>query len=235
MAPENCHKKITYRKDLKCCTYEPFIPNFSIGAILSMPDKYFFANQVIQNRIQKRKYALPVGMVAPVRYQIEYNKRKSYEFGNREDWLCSFYNKSEERCSIWSYRGHVCTSFYCKSSYGKVGLNFWKTLENYLSYIEMALMEEALVYLDFSPRQVTENLSYIKRDYGTQLELRQWSIPKNKSEKIWNFYYDSQKEFYIKTYKFVDSMSLKYFSEALGDLGKRLYFEVQKAAQRLEI
>ena len=47
----------------------------------------------MRDKIRRREYALPIGMVAPVRYQMEFNKRKENEFGQREDWLCPYFNR----------------------------------------------------------------------------------------------------------------------------------------------
>ncbi len=235
MQPGRTRTKITYRSDLKCCTYEPFLPNFYVGALLSSKLTSDLGRKTLVEKIEKRKYALPIGMVAAVRFQIEFNQRRVGEFGNREDWLCPYYNRAQQNCGIHQYRGSVCISFFCKSVAGRPGLSYWQQVQNYLSYVEMALLEEALVQLDFSPRQMSDLLDYVNRSEGTAAERKTWSLPEAKARKLWNGYYDEQENFYKKCYQFVLSLTKKQFREALGEQGQQLQETLLKTQQRLEI
>jgi Fe-S-cluster containining protein len=227
---EACIKVPQYKENLKCCTFHPFLPNYLIGQILvDQKLRPTFITETLQHKISKRQYALPLGIVAPVRYQVEFNELKSKQFGKREDWLCPYYDKLENRCGIWRNRGSVCTSFYCKSSKGPAGKSFWKVALNYLSYVEMVLCEEALVHLDFSPRQVSDLLGYINRFEGTSTELKTNSLPLNKAKALWNGYFNDQESFYIKTLEVVKSFDKKQMSESMGDLGSNLTAQMMKA------
>lgn len=225
-------KKITYQANLKCCTFHPFFPNFLIGATL-LDAQLENAHQVIRDKIKRREYSLPIGMPAPVRYQIEFNEKTKTDFGNRADWLCPFYLKEENRCGNWQNRGVVCTTFFCKSSYGKKGQLFWQTMSDYLSYTEMAIMEESLNYLDFSPRQVSHLLGYLKRETGTVQELRSWVLTEPTAIKLWNGYYDEQEQFFIKSYQLAANLNRKTFSQLLGPLGQTLLKQVHEHYQNL--
>jgi Fe-S-cluster containining protein len=221
MARPRQRGKIHYRPDLKCCTFHPFLPNFLVGAILSDPSLAAGA-EVLREKIRRREYALPVGMVAPVRYQLEFKARKENEFGQREDWLCPYYNKEKNLCNVWRFRGVVCTTFFCKSSYGKEGLRFWDRASDYLSYVEMALLEEALVNLDFSPRQINSLLEYLNRESGSAAEKRSWVLPSAKFTELWNGYADDIEGFYKKTFQIARNLDKKSFSELAGEMGKNL-------------
>jgi hypothetical protein len=211
-----------YRADLKCCTFEPFIPNYLVGAALQSASTSKEALSVIKKKIERRSLALPIGLAAPLRFQIEFNHRTDGEFGNREDWLCPYYSRATQNCGIWKHRGAVCTSYYCKSDAGKKGLQYWKALENYIHYTEMALMEESLVMMDFSPRQVNACLEYLNRSEGKGWELKQDSMPEDLAKKLWNGYYDDPESFYRKTYERVQNLSKGEFREVLGDMGFEL-------------
>ena len=225
-----CIKVPQYKEDLKCCTFHPFLPNYLIGQILLDQKKSpSFITETLQHKISSRQYVLPLGIVAPVRYQVEFNELKSKQFGKREDWLCPYYDRTQNRCGIWRNRGSVCTTFYCHSSEGSKGKNFWKVVLNYLSYVEMVLCEEALVHLDFSPRQVSDLLGYINRHEGSSSELKSDSISLKKAKNLWNGYFDDQEGFYIKTLEVVKSFDKKQMSEAMGDLGSNLTAQMMKA------
>lgn len=217
----NCNWK-SYQPDLKCCTYEPYLPNYLVGALLESSSTSEGAKQALRRKIEKRQFSLPIGMTASVKYQVEFNGRKAEDFGNRADWLCPYYNRDLNNCGIWKYRGAVCTTYYCRSDLGKKGLRFWDDLSGYLTYVEMALMEDVLVHMDFSPRQISDCLDYINRYEGTALELKSQSLPIEKAKKLWNGYFDEQETFFRKSYQMVKDFDKKRFQEALGDTGAEI-------------
>lgn len=214
--------EIHYQAHLKCCTYHPFQPNFLLGALLEGDRLGPGAQASLDRKIKTGEYVLPIGMVAPVPHQVEFNHRSKHEFGNREDWLCPFYERTTQNCGVWKYRGAVCTTFFCQSSYGEKGAQFWERLSDYLTYVEMALMEEALVMLDFSPRQISENLEFLNRFEATPAELQLKTLPEVRLRKIWNGYFEDQEGFFIKCFHIVSQMTKKQFKEAMGEQGKML-------------
>ncbi len=222
--PQN-KAKIHYRADLKCCTFHPFLPNYLVGALFSEPSAQE-AQTIFRDKMARREYALPIGMVAPVQYQVGFNNREEHEFGQREDWLCPYYNKEKQNCNVWRHRGVVCTTFFCKSSYGKTGENFWQKLSNYIWYVELALLEEALVMLDFSPRQVMTLLDYHNRHEGTAAEKKTMVLPEAKSKELWNGYHEDQEGFYKKCFELVANLGKKEFHELLGETGQSLEEEL---------
>ncbi len=218
--PQN-RAKVHYRADLKCCTFHPLVPNYMVGSIL-LDSEAVRAQEILKDKITRREYSLPIGMVAPVRYQVEFNNRKENDFGQREDWLCPYFNRENQNCNIWKHRGVVCATFFCKSSYGKVGLKFWDNLSTYLWYVETALLEEALTMLDFSPRQVMTLLDYHNRQDGTVAEKKSWVLPEKKARDLWNGYYEDQEGFFKKSYEIVANMDKTAFHEILGEQGQEL-------------
>lgn len=227
---------IFYDEQLKCCTFYPFLPNYVVGGILlSDRETERKAQAIIKEKIIRREFSLPIGLVAPVRYQVAFNQRDEGEFGQRWDWLCPYFNQAQGNCLIWRNRGSVCTSFYCKSSYGKKGLQFWKSLEDYLSYIEMALMEEALAYLDFSPRQVSDLLGYLNRQKATKAEMKTWILPKKRALELWNGYYDEQEEFFKKCYRIIAGFDRKAFHQAMGVQGEKILADLDCAIGKLDL
>lgn len=234
MAPGKTKTKVTYAADLKCCTFEPLVPNFLVGAILSQPMLHPAGVKILESKISRREFSLPIGMTASIRYQVEFNQRSPNDFGNRKDWLCSYYDRGTELCQIWRYRGSVCTTFFCKSIYGREGLMFWARFGEYLHFVEMALMQEALTQMDFSPRQVSELLDFVNRKEGSGWELKARVIPEERSRKIWNGYYDNQADFFEKCYRIVMNFDRKYFKEALGDIGQGYENRLMDSLFRLE-
>lgn len=232
MSKSPVKKNERYRADLKCCTFHPFLPNYIVGALLSDPH-YTKPAEVIRNKIQNRQWDLPIGIPAPIPYQVIFNQKKPGQFGQIEEWLCPYYDREADNCGIWLYRGAVCTSFYCKSSYGKKGIQFWNKLSDYMTYVEMALLEEILIRLDFSPRQLSDNLEFLNRKKATSKEMRSSGLPLLQSRQLWNGYYEEREDFYRKCYRLAMELNPDIFREGMGETGAAIEQELLMAYREL--
>lgn len=107
----------------------------------------------------------------------------------------------------------VCAPvFFCESSYGKSGHQFWQQFENYFSYLEMGVSQEVLVYKDFSPRDVTDQLEFLMVEDKIKLTASRY-------KKIWKHFYGQEKEFYIQAARFADELPDIQLEEILGKTG----------------
>lgn len=220
----------TYKSNLKCCTFHPFLPNYAVGALLSTAVKTA-GIKAIERKIKDREFSLPLGILAPYEYQLKFLSKDETEFGNREDLLCPYFDFNQNQCSIWEFRGVVCTSFYCRSDYGQNGLKFWAVFSDYLSYVEMALAEECLVQLDFSPRDMSDQLMYLNKHDFNGVEQSQLIIAPDIDRKLWNGYEDKF-EFYKKSFALISKLDRKQFKEIIGQQGLQLEEEVIDYAHR---
>lgn len=214
----------TYRKDLKCCTFHPFLPNYAVGALLQSSEGQIGV-QKIKQKIEGREFALPMGIVAPFDYQFKFLTREEEQFGNDPNLLCPYYDQKQHQCSVWRYRGVVCTTFFCRSDDGQNGLKFWAVLNDYLSYVEMALAEECLVQLDFSPRDLSDQLFYLNKREFENDEVEQKNLPAAQDKLLWNGYTDKI-EFYKKCFAIVQKLDRNQFKEVIGQQGLELEKEV---------
>lgn len=221
-----------YKSTLKCCTFHPYLPNYLVGGIL-LDSRLEIAQKILQNSIPKKIVALPIGLLPPLAYQKRFQSKSKEDFGQKKILLCPYYNKDLNNCSIWPYRGAVCTAFFCQSSYGLAGKQFWKSYRDYLSYVEMAMQEEVLIQRGFSPRQVSEQLEFINYDFKeSELhkkgahEMDQWI------KNLW-YGYESHDLFYIQAYKIAKKVKPKVLEELMGELGERLKAQVLKSSNHL--
>lgn len=212
-----------YKPHLKCCTFYPFVPNFAVGGILH---KQLPGAGMIENKIKERQFTLPLGAFPTLKFQYEFMNREFEDFGNREDLLCPYYNREAQNCGIWEFRGVVCTTYHCTSDRGRAGQARWSQLSNYLSYIEMALAEECLVMLDFSPRDISDQLTFLNRTEWSTEETTQEMLSASEFKLFWNGYTD-YKEFYAKCFSHVMNLSKKEFKEIMGEQGLRLSQSLQ--------
>lgn len=216
--------KYTYQPNLKCCTFHPFTPNYAVGGLLTKNQHSVGLDQ-IKNKISNQEFALPIGLIAPFDYQLKFLTKDENDFGRREDLLCPYYDKNKNRCSIWQYRGVVCTTFFCRSDYGQDGQKFWTVLSDYLSYVEMALAEECLVQLDFSPRDISDQLMYLNRREFDANEQDKRTLTADEVKAVWNGYSDLI-QFYKNCFQIITKMNRKQFVEVIGEQGLSLEEEV---------
>lgn len=217
----------TYKPDLKCCTFHPYLPNYAVGALLQQPATPGILK--LQDKIENREFALPIGVMAPFDYQFLFLTKEDEQFGNDQNLLCPYYDQDKNQCSIWQYRGVVCTSFFCRSDYGQNGLKFWAVLSDFLSYVEMALAEECLVQLDFSPRDLSDQLLYLNKREFDEIETEQKALDTETDKTLWNGYSDKN-EFYRKCFAIVQKLDRSQFKEILGQQGLELEREVVEYA-----
>lgn len=92
-------------------------------------------------------------------------------------------------------------------------------MSDYLTYVEMALMEEALIRLDFSPRQISACFTYLNCDTGTKEEKKSWSMPEKTAKVFWRDYDSDQEGFFIKCFKIVSTFDRSDFKEMMGEQG----------------
>ncbi len=156
---------------LKCCTYFPYVPNFSLGVIH-------------ENKIQKalpRGILLPVGLFPTAEHQNLTAKLGQKAFGRKVELLCPFFDTNANQCSTWENRPGVCTTYFCKSDYGKAGLDFWADVEKYLNHFEwqmachviheLGMSENEIAYCQGAVSPETEN---DERDYFLQAAWGKW-------------------------------------------------------------
>ncbi len=218
-----------YKKNLKCCTFFPFLPNYAVGGIL---EENLPGAEIIKKQILNREMALPLGLFPTPEYQYEFFNKGVKDFGRRDDLLCPYYDKKQNNCQVWQYRGVVCTTFYCTSSYGKQGKFYWSELSDYLSFVEMAIAEDNLVCLDFSPREISDQLQFLNMKQWSEKQKTQRHLPKEEYKSFWNGY-DSEIDFYLKCFELVKNQDRKYFQDMLGTTGQQLEKMVIKAGKEL--
>lgn len=206
-----------YEKHLKCCTFQPFLPNYEVGAILSRSEVSATMKQLILEKIRRREYALPMGIFVPVNYQVEFNHRGPTDFGNREDLLCSYYDSLQQQCGIWRHRGSVCTSYFCVSDRGPKGLKQWALLGDYLHVCEMVLAQDCLVSMGLPPESIDAQLEYINCETGTEEELASSSMSAALFSNFWSDWDESIEEFYLSAYRYVSSLGVEGLRSLLAE------------------
>ncbi len=130
----------------KCCTYQPQLVNFVVGAMLEDDSAEFAAGRTsIERRIDERDGVTPLGLQRPWAYDLLYRETmKSAEaFGRTPSLRCPHYLNGG--CSIWKYREPTCSTWFCRHVRGAVGRDFWSEVKVVLKLLEQALARHALL------------------------------------------------------------------------------------------
>ena len=136
-----------FESSLKCCTYEPFLPNFSVGRILGSGSATLEA-LIADGRLT------PLGLIPQnSNSNSGPNLDSNSNFGRDASKRCAFLQ--EGRCSIWRDRPSVCRSYFCVSDSGSAGQAQWREAERLGNEAEWTLAHELLWEIGFTPAEVS--------------------------------------------------------------------------------
>ena len=215
----------SFSPNSKCCTFQPRLPNYLIGALLSDKTSNFVEGQ---NRVKKRilnKISVsPLGVYSSKKFDLLYEQSKSLSFGLNSTLICPYYEKESGNCTIWMYRETVCSTYFCKSVSGQSGYKFWESLKNLLFKIQINLssyvikvmeLEFPLKYTGLSPEDV-DDLPMSEENY----------------KKMWKNWAGNEIEFYKKSFEIVNSLSKEDFETiteiSQSDLFKELLINYEQ-------
>ena len=210
----------SYKADLKCCTFFPFLYNFQVGALLTEAKS---PPEILEklNAFIKTEQAQPLGVAPDFAYQKKFIRRGVEAFGRDAELLCPYFDRKYSRCGIWNWRGGVCTSFYCESSYGLKGIEFWRDLEKYFLLLENTLGYDALLNLGFNDTEVKNCLKALPQSL---------TKPYRFSQNLWQEMGHERESIYLKSYQYVNSLSYQRIQKLLGDEALNIQAELYKKA-----
>jgi hypothetical protein len=121
---------------LKCCSYQPNLPNYLAGAILADPALTGTTGlESVQNRIAGAADVNPLQIGVAPSYRMFYDAAASWGFGRTQVLRCPHLTEAGT-CGIWQHRNGVCATWFCKYSRGATGGAFWNAINYLLRAIE---------------------------------------------------------------------------------------------------
>ncbi len=178
----------TFHPVVKCCTHQPDLPNFLVGAILcSTSNELSEGRKRIKEKIIQGEGVTPQGIhtteseSTAERHLTDYNSDSA---DSSTGIGCPFFNQDNKNCSIWLFRPANCSTYFCKSVEGIAGRLFWDAMNFYFSNVE---------------NQISH---YILSQLGLSSKSEMWQQDKFK--------------FYIESYKFVKGLDRAKFEDMCG-------------------
>jgi Fe-S-cluster containining protein len=158
----NCPQiaKESYNRTYRCCTYNPAVPNYSLGLAMRTP----MARTRI-SRLIEEGWALPEGSVqTPVQWQSYLEVSKEDTFGQTEKTRCDLLDKKNGFCTIYAFRNAICSTFFCIHDHGKKGERFWESVQELVGQIESALTYWSMEQAGLCPKSYNDRMNELASD-----------------------------------------------------------------------
>jgi hypothetical protein len=182
MAPsEGSPAEATYfHPDLKCCVYQPHLPNFLAGRLLSDLDSSITnGREELERRIARKVGVSPRWAGPGNLFGLIYQNVPNV-FGRAPALRCHFLS-STGTCGIWKHRPGVCVTWHCKYVRGETGSRFWKladkllqTVEHELSLWCLAELNPGLTSIDEAIRSTAPDVTELGAEIDPALYGRLW-------------------------------------------------------------
>lgn len=157
-----------FRPDLKCCTFQPELPNFLVGEIFRTTSTSAAAIEVVRGRIGGRVNVDPTGIFPTPGYRALFQSglADSRTFGREKSIRCPYFEPNHGTCGIWAHRESVCATFFCRHNRGRVGQEFWARARDLLKALERVVRAWCVERIDpelVPPTPGPSSLPYAKR------------------------------------------------------------------------
>lgn len=222
----------SFRPDVKCCSFYPHLPNFTVGGVLNDTSPETDAGRAsVDVRITDRIGVTPFGLDAPATYTLLYTNADN-AFGISRGLRCPHFVEPGGLCGIWRYRNSICSTYYCQVVRGSVGREFWQRTLHLLSEIEFSLEHWCVEQLDIGSTALAHLL--VSRDKAKQPErVTAEDIDRNVDPARYRLawgdrWIDREREFYMSTARLVSALS---WSEILNIAGPRVRLAARLARE----
>lgn len=225
-----------FHAGVKCCSYLPLLPNFTVGAILRDEDPATApGRETALARLRAGDGVTPLGIQASRRYGLLYDH--SLGFGQSRHLLCPHFLSETGGCGIWRHRNGVCSTWFCKFNRGAVGERFWKSLEDLLKVLESDLSWWAALEMD-PGTEVVRTLLALRDRVQSQAKLDvselEGSVDPDLYRRVWGSWHGREEEFFQGC---AERVAVLTWEEVLGiarPMARALVQVLQDAHSRLE-
>jgi hypothetical protein len=195
----------------KCCAYQPDLPNFLAGRILSDDDLSMAAGrQELERRIARRVAVTPRWAGPGSVFGLLYRNTPNV-FGRAPELRCQFLD-ANGGCGVWRHRPGVCTTWFCKHVRGETGHRFWKLTDKLLQIVEQELAIWCLAELKVGSAEVDEmtpRASPEVSELGGEIDWQRY-------RKLWGAWVGREADFYRSCARLVDLLTWKQVVQISG-------------------
>ena len=204
-----------FRPDVKCCSYLPELPNFTVGFVLSDPQRASaHGRRSIEERIARGVAVSPLGLAQTPIYALLYDAGiggPSPVFGRSRQLRCPHFDEENNgSCGIWASRNAVCTTYFCKHLRGKVGQVFWNDVKDLLHAAERAVSLWCAVEIGIDADAIrllirSAQRNDVRSDGRVGRELTDGFDAE--SLRAWGLWVGRERDFYVECARRVEALS----------------------------
>lgn len=138
---------------LKCCTYHPYLPNFTLGALAIEVDEGRLSAEILDRYLTESRLTVLGAFSLKSSTSI-------CETGKHLADRCPFLDRG--RCSIHGFRPSTCSTYVCRSNHGEHGLRSWRTFEARLAKFEWSMAHETAFEIGFTKQELEKTYDSLK-------------------------------------------------------------------------
>jgi hypothetical protein len=193
---------------VKCCSYQPNIPNYLAGGIFADPALASSTGlESVRNRMAGGLDVSPMQIGVAPSYRMFYDATAQWGFGRMAVLRCPHLTDAGS-CGIWQHRNGVCATWFCKYTRGATGAGFWNSINFLLRAIENDLTAWCCLELGIDPSAVLAVIDARPRSGGDRLhEELMPGVAESRSRELWGDWHDRQEEFYRECARLVQDLS----------------------------
>ncbi|MBN1946661.1 MAG: hypothetical protein JW797_13385 [Bradymonadales bacterium] len=226
----------------KCCTYYPYLPNYSIGLLLtSGAGELEVGTAAVRHNIRQRIGCTPLGIDGPPGLQLSYERSRDDIFGVDARFMCPYLiTGANPHCGIHPYRDHVCATYFCKHDRSMLDLDFWLSVRAMFRTAKKALATRCV--LELCPDSEVLDLLFLSDGMPSKVRGRQLSawidsdghLSADTSRRLWGRWYGKEEEFFALCGDRVKALGWKEVRALAGPGLAVLEHRARKALARLQ-
>jgi len=215
----NCQSSKSPYISTKCCTYRPSLPNYLVGGILADSGSSGAAGRArVRTVIASGIGLTPYGLLRPASLAALRPERVSEDRlptrAEAESRLCTFYDAGH--CTVWNYREHLCSTYFCYSVGGTAGQAFWRVVNEYLRLVEREFCLHALATLGWPVEQL--RLGNPLRDWEPPLS----AAAKRRRRLAWRHWAGREVDLFVESHRVIATIDRAMAATLLGWKGALL-------------
>jgi hypothetical protein len=217
-----------FAPDTKCCTFNPRIPNYMAGAILSDTDPAMEeGRRRIAARIEAGEGIFPNGVYPTPRYHQLYLEKSREEFGKSRELLCPYFQQGRYNCTVWKYREAICAIWFCKHLAGTGGREFWNAVTDYMKFMQESLINVSAYMCGLEPVD-----PYGEGGRPAYSEPAEPAEAAAKYLELWKDWAGHETEYYIKCHEIVTGLEDEYILK-IQEKGAPLAHKIESIANEI--
>lgn len=213
----------------KCCTFQPNVPNFLVGAILADSATSDHGRAALDQRLARRVAVSPSGVLAGALFGLLY-QHVTNVFGRATTLRCGYLDP-DGGCGIWARRPGVCATWFCKHDRGETGDRFWSLADKLLRGVEQDLALWCMTELDAGLSSVAEDTP-ARGEPIDVIDLEQ-QVDEARYRRLWGTWIGREREFYGECARLVDTLTWSDVRAVCGPRVRALASLLRDAFQRL--